>query len=239
MTTQDTWAVVLVKPFALAKQRLAPALDPRERSQLARVMLEDVMGALDGCTRLTGVIVVTADEQAAAVARRRGGVVFREPGVRGVNAAIVPVVDRLTGPQDAGMIVVPADLPHVSAADVDEMIDAIGGVPAVALVRASRDGGTNMLGCRPAGAIAPAFGPDSFVKHCLAASRQRIRPRVWLTSHLGLDLDRPEDLEAFLDLQSGTRTHAYLTALDVRERLGRRIPPSRSAGPLAIREGVR
>ena len=49
MTGPDVWAVVLVKPFRLAKQRLAGVLDAGERSELARVMLEDVLTAVDAC----------------------------------------------------------------------------------------------------------------------------------------------------------------------------------------------
>ena len=179
MTGRDVWAVVLVKPFRLAKQRLAGVLDAGERSELARVMLEDVLTAVDACERLAGVIVVTADRAAAAVARRHKAIVLMETAAIGMNAAVARVVKYLTGSLDAGMVVVPADLPHVSPEDIEEMIDLIDHAPAIALVRSS-DGGTNLLACRPSGVIAPSFGPDSFNAHCDAAECQGITPTVYL-----------------------------------------------------------
>ena len=227
MTGSDVWAVVLVKPFRLAKQRLAGVLDAAERTELARVMLEDVLDAVEGCERLAGVIVVTADRAAAAVARRHGAIVLMETAAVGMNAAVTRVVKYLTGRSDAGMVVVPADVPHVSPDDLAEMIAHIERAPAIALVR-SNDGGTNLLACRPFSVIAPSFGPDSFNAHCIAAVRKGVTPTVCLAPHLSLDLDQSEDLEAFVSRQSSTRTHAYLSRLNIQARLATRVSSSLS-----------
>jgi 2-phospho-L-lactate/phosphoenolpyruvate guanylyltransferase len=219
MTHRHAWAVVLVKPLRLAKQRLASVLDASERAQLARVMLEDVLCALDACRqRLVGVMVVTADEDVMAIARRHDAVILAETTVNGLNAAIVRAIDHLSRRSDASMLVVPADLPQVSPTDIEDVIDLIDGPRAVALVRAS-DGGTNLLACRPAGVIAPSFGLDSFRTHCVAAVQRGVTPTVRFAPHLALDLDRPEDLSAFISLESATRTHAFLARLDVCKRL--------------------
>jgi 2-phospho-L-lactate/phosphoenolpyruvate guanylyltransferase len=218
VTGRDVWAVVLVKPFRLAKQRLSSVLDVSERSELARVMLEDVLTAVDACERLAGVIVVTADRAAAAVARRHEAIVLMETAANGMNAAVTRVVKYLTGSLEAGMVVVPSDLPHVSAADIEEMIDLIDRTPAIALVRSS-DGGTNLLACRPSRAIAPSFGPDSFNAHCEAARRKGITPTVCFAPHLSLDIDRRDDLAAFVSRGSLTRTHDYLSSLNIQARL--------------------
>ncbi len=218
MRSGETWAVVPVKPFRVAKQRLTAILDDDERMDLARAMLEDVLSALDACSqRLDGVIVVTADDEASTIARRHDAIVFGETGVMGMNTALTGVVDHLAA-RSGGMVVVPADLPHVSPGDIDAMIDLISRSPAVALVRA-HDGGTNLLACRPASAIAPAFGPDSFNAHCVAATRSGITPTVRFAPHLQFDIDRPEDLVAFMARVSTTRTYAHLSRLKVQHRL--------------------
>jgi 2-phospho-L-lactate guanylyltransferase len=221
VTGADVWAVVLVKPFRLAKQRLAGVLDAGERTELARVMLEDVLTAVDACISLAGVIVVTADRAAAAVARRHGAIVLMETAAVGMNAAVTRVTKYLTGRADAGIVVVPADVPHVSPDDIEEMIALIARTPAIALVRSS-DGGTNLLACRPSSIIAPSFGPNSFKAHCVAAVQQGITPTVRLASHLSLDIDRREDLDTFISRQSSTRTHAYLATLGIQARLSAR-----------------
>jgi len=231
VTGPDVWAVVLVKPFALAKQRLAGVLDAGERSELARVMLEDVLTAVDACQRLAG--VVTADRAAAAVARRHEAIVLMETAAVGMNAAVARVVKYLTGSLDAGIVVVPADLPHVSPDDIEEMIGLIDRAPAIALVRSS-DGGTNLLACRPASAIAPSFGPDSFNAHCEAAVRQGITPTVYFAPHLSLDIDRRDDLAAFVSRNSPTRTQDYLSSVNIQTRLSTLPVPALSL----VRAGV-
>lgn len=216
--------MVLVKPFRLAKQRLAGVLDAGERAELARMMLEDVLTAVDACESLAGVIVVTADRAAAAVARRHEAIVLMETAAIGMNAAVVRVVKYLTGRSDAGLVVVPADLPHVSPVDIAEMIALIDRAPAIALVR-SNDGGTNLFACRPSGVVAPSFGPDSFNAHCVAAVQQGITPTVCLAPHLSLDIDRREDLDAFVALESSTLTHAYLARLNIPRRHSATVKP--------------
>jgi 2-phospho-L-lactate/phosphoenolpyruvate guanylyltransferase len=219
MSHREAWAVVLVKPFERAKQRLADVLDVGERAELARLMLEDVLTAIGGCRhRLAGVIVVTADAHAAAIARRHKALALVEAAPVGINAAISQAVAHIVERSSAGVVVVPADLPHLLPADIEEMIDLINSPRAVVLVRAS-DGGTNLLACRPAGVITPRFGPDSFNAHCVAASREGITPTVRFAPHLGLDIDRPDDLLAFVARGSATRTHEYLSTLNIQTRL--------------------
>jgi 2-phospho-L-lactate guanylyltransferase (CobY/MobA/RfbA family) len=46
-----------------------------------------------------------------------------------------------------------------------------------------------------------------------------ITPHVLAVPELGLDIDRPENLRAFLSLKSQTRTHAFLSAIRIVNRL--------------------
>jgi 2-phospho-L-lactate guanylyltransferase len=206
------WAVVPVKPFDIAKQRLSPLLSAAERSALARTMLEDVLAALTAFAGLAGLLVVTRDPQAAEMARRAGGVALAEDATGGLNGAIATAGSHLRA---AGMLVVPSDIPHISAAALGEAVEALAAPRALALARAARDGGTNLLACRPANVIAPSFGPDSFARHRALAWRAQIVPGVVTRSDIGCDLDRPEDVTAFLALHSATRTHAMLCGVSV------------------------
>src|SRR3989441_1242123 len=58
---------VPAKDLVNAKQRLVPALGPRERHELARAMLSDVLAALRAA-RLDGVWVVTRDPEVIELA---------------------------------------------------------------------------------------------------------------------------------------------------------------------------
>ena len=55
------WAVVPVKRFDQAKQRLSGVLDSAARAALAAAMLSDVLEQLSGTAGLASVLVVTSD----------------------------------------------------------------------------------------------------------------------------------------------------------------------------------
>ncbi len=212
MAGSAVWVVVPVKPFHLAKQRLSPVLSVDERASLAKAMLGDVLALLQRMRRqLAGVIVVTADPEAAAVASRAGAVVVAEPAADGMNEAVNRAVRYLVNAPDAGVLVVPSDVPHMSALTIAKAVAALDRAPGVVLVQAGLDGGTNLLGCSPASELRPQFGPDSFRIHYEAARRAGMNPVVLHDVHGAQDLDRPSDVERFLSFESDTHTQALLT----------------------------
>jgi 2-phospho-L-lactate guanylyltransferase len=217
------WAVVPVKPFRAAKKRLSAILDANERAYLARVMFEDVLDAVAASGHLlAGLIVLTADDEAATLARARDAIVLREAdpaNLDNLNRALAHAAARLAGDPGAAMLVVPTDLPQISAAAIAQMVGLLDAARAVVLVPASDDGGTNLLGCRPANVIPPSFGPSSFEQHARAARRAGIAPRVLACPVLGQDIDRPDDLVAFLSLGTATRTNLFLSTLDLTSRV--------------------
>jgi 2-phospho-L-lactate guanylyltransferase len=211
------WAVVPVKPFALAKQRLASALGPAERDLLARVMLHDVLSAIAASRRsLEGLLVVTPDDDVATVADRHGATVLRETRASGLNEALTLALGYLSNMGNPAMLVVPTDLPQLSADAINVAVTMLQAPRVVTLVRA-RDGGTNLFGCRPAGLIPPSFGPGSFESYCRAARIVGVEPTVVERPELDTDLDCESDLDAFLALGTPTATHAFLSDLSRRE----------------------
>jgi 2-phospho-L-lactate/phosphoenolpyruvate guanylyltransferase len=229
MSDRSVWAVVPVKPFAAAKQRLSGVLSPAERAELARLMLWDVLDVVAACTRLSGTLVITADDAAKRIAASHSAMVLDDPA-RDLNGALRTAIDVLSARPRAGMIVVPTDVPLLSPSVLDDLIDRIACPPAVALVPASRDGGTNLLACSPAGGIGPRFGPDSSRRHCRLARNAGIVPSVLASDEAGLDIDRPEDLAALLSRRPATRSLAFLATLDIGMRLQRQ-PATDAATP--------
>jgi len=221
MNRASVWAVVPVKPFDEAKLRLAPVLDASERSHLVRLMFEDVLAALTASRHLLGgVLVPTADRQAAEIARRHGASVVAEDSPSGLNSAIEKAIGCIPAAAD-GMLVVPADLPQLSAGSIDQIVRLLDAPDVVVLVQAPADGGTNMLACRPPGVIPPLFGPQSFWRHREAARHAGIRTSIVKNLELEQDIDRPDDLVAFLSMETAvqTRSHAFVSSLDIADRL--------------------
>jgi 2-phospho-L-lactate guanylyltransferase len=84
----------------------------------------------------------------------------------------------------------------------------------VVLTPAARDGGTNILGLSPPNVITPAFGPNSFARHCALA--RDLTSAVIPLEGAGRDIDVPADL-AHIPVAamsaSGARTIACLRRL--------------------------
>lgn len=202
------WAVVPVKRLARAKARLAPLLDAAQREQLARAMLEDVLTTLQQVDALSGILVVSGDADAREIACRHGATGLNDPLEIGPNAAIRAALPALRAAGADAMIVMPADVPQIEAGELLAVLRALRG-ESIALVRATRDGGTNLLGCSPVDIIAPCFGPDSFAEHMNAAQRAGIEPHIFSCESLRLDIDRPQDILEF-QARRETRTGVYL-----------------------------
>lgn len=205
----DMWAIVPVKPFGLAKQRLAPALPPRLRSALAEAMLADVLDVLAGTPGLAGTVVASADPDAARLARARGAEVCAEPEPGGLNAAVAAAMRGLAGRGRGGALVIAADVPGVTAAEMAALLDAHRRGCGLTIVPA-RDGGTNAIAMSPPELMAVSFGGNSFVRHVRRARAAGLVPRVLRLPGIALDLDRPEDVTLFRRTPSATRTWRLL-----------------------------
>ena len=216
------WAVVPVKRFDQAKQRLSEVLHGAGRAALAAAMLGDVLEQLSETAGLTGVLVVTSDTEAAALAGSFGAAVLNDPVDSGVNDAVAYGVSRLGRLGASSAIIAPSDIPFVTSAELSSLLAALEQTPVV-LTPALRDGGTNVLGLSPPDLLAPAFGPDSLARHRAAA--RDLRPAVISLEGAGRDIDVPADLafsRVSLKSGSGARTIACLREL---ERTTSFVPP--------------
>lgn len=213
------WAVVPVKSFAQAKQRLGGLLSREERQVLAHVMLKDVLSALARASSLAGVAVITGDAAASAMAHAAGARVIADVENAGQTPAVMLAVRQLEDMDHEGMLVVPTDIPLITSADIEAVLAAHRPPPALTLVPATADGGTNALVCSPPRLVPFAFGEHSFRRHRDAAQVRGIVPAVLHLERIGLDIDRPDDVASFLLRPSPTHTYRYLTGLKVSERL--------------------
>ena len=236
MSGPSLWAVVPVKSFASAKIRLAAVLSADERGALARAMFEDVLDVLARSLSIAGVLVVSDDPQAAAIASLAGASVLRDPPEGGLNASVRAAARALAAGRQGGMLVVPADLPQITPADIELISLGHRRSPAVTLVAASRDGGTNALACSPPEVMPALFGDDSFRCHREAALALGLTPRVLSLPRFERDIDRPDDLLDFLRKASPTRTYACLKASAAVHRIAQ--ARRRTRGATTQREGI-
>lgn len=200
-----TWAIVPIRGLETAKTRLGGDLDAEERRDLVTDLLRRTLVATRDARRIAGTIVVTMDPEAAGMARDHDavGLVERAPGL---NEAILAARSVAIARGATAVLVLPADLPAISAAAVDDIVAAAelraqqGGVRAaptgvVALVVDRHGSGTNALLASPPSVVDPSFGAGSHERHRAAATANRAA-LVELDGPLSLDVDTAEDLHA-------------------------------------------
>lgn len=191
-------AVVPVRSLSGAKSRLGEPLDPEERADLILALLRRTVGAAVAARRLAGVVVVSMDAELLAAAGAMGAEVLlqREAGLNeGLDEARIAV-----GPEATAILVLPADLPAVTAPMVDSLVRTAAEAfaaepdrPVVALVPDRHGTGTNALLLAPPDAIGFSFGENSRSLHA-AAARTAGATYLELPSPLSFDLDTPDDL---------------------------------------------
>jgi 2-phospho-L-lactate/phosphoenolpyruvate guanylyltransferase len=217
----DIWAIVPVKELAGAKQRLSSCLSPEERRALATMMLEDVLAAVSAVRELAGLLVVTVDPVAASLVGRSGARVVTEGALEGHTGAVTAAARLLVREGRAGMMTMPGDIPRLSSAEIAATLAAHRDAPAFTIVPAHDDLGSNMILCSPPDAVPLRFGEDSFYPHLDAARDRGIEPLVVRQPGIGMDIDHPVDLVAFLKMSPRvpTRTLTFLEQSGVAGRL--------------------
>jgi len=207
--TADIWAAVPVKEFAGAKQRLASLLEPEQRQALAAAMLEDVLAALVDAP-LGGIMVNTVDPIAGELARRYGARVVTEAARDGHTGAVM-VMARILGREGRqGMLTLPGDIPRVTSTEIAAVVNARRPVPSVTIVPAHDERGSNAVLCVPPTVMQLRFGDDSFLPHLAAARALGMEPTIVKLPGIGLDIDQPQDLRAFMQAAPPMATRTYL-----------------------------
>ena len=211
-------AAVPVKDVVNAKQRLMRVLDGRERRELARAMLIDVLKALRGAA-LDHVWVVTREPEVAVLARSLGAEPVAEPENRGHTAAVATAQAEAERQGAAAFLTIPGDVPCVSAGEIRTLVEALTAPPAVALTPSRSGLGTNGVVLAPPSAMRLRFGEPSFDGHVVAARALRLSVSIVRLPGLGLDVDDPEDLAMLLAEGTHTESHRLLTGWKIADRL--------------------
>lgn len=226
--TGGIWAVVPVKEFAAAKQRLSGLLSSEQRRTLAAAMLADVLAVLAEVGELAGILVVTCDPVARDLAADAGARTTSEDSRAGQTVAVRSAARLLAREEAGGMLVIPGDVPLICVEEVNELLAAHRPAPAFTIAPAHDRRGSNAVLCSPPEFVRLHFGEDSFVPHLAAARRAGIEPTTVSAPGIALDIDRPEDLArvARMGPSRQTRTHAWIEAAGLATTIGTKFTAS-------------
>ena len=196
----SVWAIVPVKPLSRAKSRLAGALPPEQRQYLATQMLLRTVRLLLPLSPIQGVLVISRDTQALAMVRELGAQTVQESGAPELNSALLRATQASRVWGSEAVLVVPADIPLLSAEDVGTVVELGRYHNSVVLVPDRREEGTNLLFVRPPGIIPYAFGGSSFSRHQYYAREVGATVLIHRSERVSLDIDTPDDLAYYAEL---------------------------------------
>jgi 2-phospho-L-lactate guanylyltransferase len=205
-----TLAILPVKRFGAAKQRLADVLGAGSRQALAQAMFLDVLVSLRRMGEIDGVVVITRDPVAEAAASSHRVPVLSDAGT-GQSPAAEVGLRHAVALGAARALLVPGDVPLLDPREVDAWLAACRRDPLDLRVVPDRHGeGTNALLIDPPGAFEPAFGEGSLERHLERARATGLAFQVDPVPSLLGDVDTPEDLAALwsaLDERRGLAPH--------------------------------
>jgi 2-phospho-L-lactate guanylyltransferase len=204
-----TFAILPMKTFGEAKQRLDEELQPGPRRALAEAMFCDVLVALRRANAIDQVLVVSSDHGAQRIAGGYGAMVLEEPDSGHSDAATQGVREAIELGADRALLV-PGDCPLLDPAEVDELIARPAPARSALIVPDRHGTGTNALLLTPPDSMAPSFGPGSCARHAAEAEAAGIAGEIVTVASLALDVDTPDDLatvQATLAVTRGGAAH--------------------------------
>jgi 2-phospho-L-lactate guanylyltransferase len=196
---ERTAAVLPVKRFSAAKQRLDGEISDGTRRALAEAMVTDVLIALRRAKLVDEVLVVSGEHTAVALAAGYdAAAVIDDPEDAGHSAAAVRGIQAALERGATRVLLVPGDCPALDPVELDDLLADTAGPdgPAVVVVPDRHGDGTNALLLTPPDAIRPAFGPGSRERHERLAAEAGVSCAAIDVPTLGLDVDTVDDLAA-------------------------------------------
>ena len=207
-----TAAILPVKRFAQAKQRLGASVADPLRLELARAMVGDVLAALAETASIERTIVVTGEPSVTDTTRAQGAIVLDDIAQDGQSAAVALGIERALAEGIERALCIPGDCPTLDPDELEALLSAPrSDEPEVVIVPDRHGTGTNGLLLAPPDAISPSFGSDSCERHSALAHAAGVVCRIERPASLLLDIDTGEDLAALRARLAGERIRAPRT----------------------------
>ncbi|MCB8959356.1 MAG: 2-phospho-L-lactate guanylyltransferase [Ardenticatenales bacterium] len=192
----STWCILPVRSLAGSKSRLAGQLDAAERAALTSRFVRRTIAVLQAVPAIERILVVSRDPAVFALVASAGVVALSEGEPAGLNSAVGQAVAFLTARGAAQALILPADLPFVSSADVEALL-AAAGPGRLVIAPDERGDGTNALLLSLPARLPFQYGEGSQASHLAAAAALGLATRQVQRPGLAFDLDTEADWRSY------------------------------------------
>ncbi|MNK47178.1 2-phospho-L-lactate guanylyltransferase [compost metagenome] len=215
----DVWALIPARSLVTGKSRLAPILDGAARHYLNASLLQHTVATAKAAFDASRVLVVSGCDEVRQAALQLGVETFRDHQQHGLNSALKQAAAEASRRGADGVLVLPCDLPLVSASDLNLLLGAARRDGQMVISPDRTNSGTNALLLSPVGAVDYSFGVGSFRRFLKQAHERHLPYRVVRSQGLSLDLDVPEDLSYWAELTRSSGASRYEFSSDVLKAL--------------------
>lgn len=188
------------KNLDVGKSRLSECLSPVKRHEFCKRLLTQTLERAIALTAPANIRLVTADPEAAAMARQYSVEALADAG-GGLNAALNDARSGIIAVESVSeLLILPIDLPLATPDAVSQFL-LYGGDIVIAPDEAGT--GTNLLLLRAQAlkAFRFAYGPGSFAAHAAWAQTGGLRLEAVPDRRLAFDVDGPAQYSAWQSLQ--------------------------------------
>jgi 2-phospho-L-lactate guanylyltransferase len=191
-------AFVPLKHPAVARARLLEALTAKQRHSMYFTLARRIITALRDVPLVRDTVIVTSSAEVEMFAGHLGVRVMHQVRDEGINSACEAAIASSSVVGITNALIIAGDLPLVISESITALLQGSHlQERGVTIVPDRRHIGTNALVCTPADAIRLRFGPHSFAQHLRTAQEHGLEARIFESGELALDIDEPEDLDAW------------------------------------------
>lgn len=197
------WALIPVKDLDSCKSRLAHALPDHARPTLMGALLADLIDTLNSCQNVSGIAVVTRCSKAAQLAAAHGAEVLALEDDLCLNSGVTAAITACTVRNIAEALILHADLPLATTADISNLIETHRSSPAsITLVPDNQQNGTNAMLLSLPTTMQFFYGQHSYRQHLDFCQRNAIPVQTVHNERIGCDIDLWQDFAPLLSLRT-------------------------------------
>lgn len=181
-------ALIPIKARAGCKTRLSECLPEPQRLALVRNMLQHVMQTLQSVSVINRIVVVTPERDTIP----ENIEILVDEG-QDLNSCLTHAVTRLREQGYSRLLILPADLPDLTVADVNHLLNPDG----ITIAPSEDERGTNGLYLPTDMPFVFEFGENSFNEHCRQLNTLDVNYRVVRSAGLAFDVDTADDYQLY------------------------------------------
>lgn len=191
-----TAAVIPVKTFKSAKTRLE--LSEGKKTELCKIMLEEVLQTVSVCPKIDHTIVVSKDSEVIELTKKFADITIIKDCEEGVNQAISLADKYLIENNFDASFVLPQDIPCIKIQDIDFLFRFQSPPNFAIIVPSRRFDGTNALVRMPIDLMETHYDEDSYRIHLKTAQKKTRNASLVFNKRIMMDVDNKDDLDFLL-----------------------------------------